>query len=174
MNEAILAKQQTVEVQVEAERRQLVWHILLSFGAIAGVVAAATTCCDSIPAISVRPWAVGSKEDCHCVMPRLHLRHPATSGLWRCECRLSASTSHIVIARRWWTNVQRPEFGNKPVESCLSAVRWKYRSPNDLCVVERDIQVRVWETLETVAADLDASGSSKQKISLPALTEQKW
>ncbi len=42
MNEAILVKQQTGEVQVQAERRQLVWRILSSFGMIAGVVAAAT------------------------------------------------------------------------------------------------------------------------------------
>ncbi len=42
MNEHILAHQQTGEIQVKAERRQLVWHILFSFGMIAGVVAAAT------------------------------------------------------------------------------------------------------------------------------------
>jgi hypothetical protein len=42
MNEPILVEQQTGEVQVQAERRQLVWHILSAFGLIAVVVAAAT------------------------------------------------------------------------------------------------------------------------------------
>ena len=42
MNETILTEQQTGEVQVKAERRRLVWHILFSFAAIVGVVATAT------------------------------------------------------------------------------------------------------------------------------------
>ena len=42
MNEPILVEQQTGEVQVKTERRELIWHMLFSFGMIAGVVAAAT------------------------------------------------------------------------------------------------------------------------------------
>jgi Na+/glutamate symporter len=43
MNKPILqAEQQTDEVQMKAERRQLVWRFLLSFGVIAIAVAAAT------------------------------------------------------------------------------------------------------------------------------------
>lgn len=41
-NEPILEDQPTGEVQVKAEQRRLLWHILLTFGMIAGVVAAAT------------------------------------------------------------------------------------------------------------------------------------
>lgn len=51
MNEPILVQQQTGEVQEKAERRQLVWHILLSLGVIAGVVAAATAIADWTRAI---------------------------------------------------------------------------------------------------------------------------
>jgi hypothetical protein len=46
MNQPILVEQQAGEVQVKVERRELVWHILFSFGMIAGVVAAATTIAD--------------------------------------------------------------------------------------------------------------------------------
>jgi len=46
MNEHILVEQQTGEVQVKAERRELVWHILFSFGMIVGVVATATMIAD--------------------------------------------------------------------------------------------------------------------------------
>ena len=42
MNEPILVEQQTGEVQVKTERRELIWNMLFSFGMIAGVVAAAT------------------------------------------------------------------------------------------------------------------------------------
>ena len=51
MNEPILIEQQTGEAQVKAERRELVWHILFSFGMIAGVVAAATMIADWLQAI---------------------------------------------------------------------------------------------------------------------------
>ena len=51
MNAPILVDQQTGEIQVKAERRQLVWHILFSFGMIAGVVAAATGIADWMRAI---------------------------------------------------------------------------------------------------------------------------
>jgi hypothetical protein len=51
MNEPILVEQQTREVQVKTERRELVWHILFSFGMIAGVVAAATMIADWMRAI---------------------------------------------------------------------------------------------------------------------------
>jgi len=36
------AEQQTGEIQIKAEPRQLVWRFLLSFGVIAGTVAVAT------------------------------------------------------------------------------------------------------------------------------------
>jgi hypothetical protein len=43
VNKPILwAEQQTDEVQMKAERRQLVWRFLLAFGVMAGTVAAAT------------------------------------------------------------------------------------------------------------------------------------
>jgi hypothetical protein len=51
MNEPILVEQQTGEVQVKDERQQLVWRILLSFGVIVGVVAAATMIADWTRAI---------------------------------------------------------------------------------------------------------------------------
>ena len=51
INEPILVEQQTGEVQVKDERRVLVWHILFSFGMIAGVVAAATVIADWMRAI---------------------------------------------------------------------------------------------------------------------------
>ncbi len=51
MNEPILVSQQTAEAQVKTERRELVWHILFSFGMIAGVVAAATMIADWMRAI---------------------------------------------------------------------------------------------------------------------------
>jgi hypothetical protein len=38
----VQAEQQTGEVQMKAERRQLVWCFLFSFGVIAGTVAVAT------------------------------------------------------------------------------------------------------------------------------------
>ncbi len=51
MNEPILVEQQTGEMQVKAERRELIWHMLFSFGMIAGVVAAATVIADWTRAI---------------------------------------------------------------------------------------------------------------------------
>jgi hypothetical protein len=42
MNEPVLEDQPTGEAQVKAVQRRLLWHILLTFGMIAGVVAAAT------------------------------------------------------------------------------------------------------------------------------------
>ena len=51
MNEPILIEQQNGEVRAKAERRQLVWRIVFSFGMIAGVVAAATLIADWMRAI---------------------------------------------------------------------------------------------------------------------------
>jgi hypothetical protein len=42
MDKPILVEQQTGEVQVKAERRQIFWRFLFSFGLIASVVAVAT------------------------------------------------------------------------------------------------------------------------------------
>jgi hypothetical protein len=42
ISKPILVGQETGQVQMKVERRQLVWRLLFSFGAIAGVVMVAT------------------------------------------------------------------------------------------------------------------------------------